>query len=270
MLSPYVGPRRTLELLRREGADAVVLNRRFDRPISFGDGHLLPEQDAAVVAKFAGHPEHFRRVWAAGDAYVYELTDAVRHGPLPPPGDPPRPFAVAAAPPGGRVFTAGALTHLGTRVAPARVAPGDSVFLTSYWRVAPGRAAPAGYYLVSTCLDARPRDGRAAPPAVSKLARLAVEARTGERRRILSFHVPADGLASPDEWRPGEVIADRFPVLVHPRAAAGVYEVRIKMLRLPVYGNLHLRDLGTDDDQFAGPVVARLEVAPRAAGEGSR
>lgn len=266
VMSPFVGPRRTLEILRREGADAVVLNRRFDRPVSFGNSILLPEQDAVVRDKFDALPQYFRRVWSVADAHLYELTDAARRGPLPPPGDPPRPFVVARAPDGGRAVTAGALVHLATLVSPARVAPGDSVFLTTYWTVAGSSAAPDGYYLASTNLDARPPRGRAGHPAFSKLARLAAEARTGERRRVLSFHAPVDGLASPDEWRPGEVVEDRFPVIVHPRAAAGSYEVRIKMLRLPVLGNLRLRDLFTDDDQFAGPTVARLEVAPRAAG----
>jgi hypothetical protein len=270
VLSPYVGARRTLEILRREGADAVVLNRRFDRPISYGNGVILPEQDAAVRAKFASHPESFRAAWASGGAYVYELTEAAKHGPLPPAGEPARPFVAPRAPQWGRAVPDGDFTQLGTRVVPARVAPGDSVFLTTYWRVTGERPSPPGLYLVSTCLDAPPPRGWAGHRAVSKLVRLAAEARTGAHRRILSFHTPADGLASPDEWRPGEVVEDRFPVIVHPRAIAGTYEVRVKMVRVPVYTNFHLRDLFTDDDRLAGPVVARLEVTPRAAAPAGR
>jgi hypothetical protein len=101
---------------------------------------------------------------------------------------------------------------------------------------------------------------------VSRLFRLVEEARGGPRRSMRSFHVPVDGLTSPDEWRPGEVVEDSYWMRVSPRAAPGTYRVHVKMLRVPVHPNSRLADFFRDGGPDEGPVVATVEVAERAPG----
>jgi hypothetical protein len=266
VLSPYVGLRRTLEILRRFRVDAVVANARFAGPVVFENGAVLPEQEAAVRAKFDSHPEYFRTAWRAPGISVYELRDAARQGPLPPAGEPPRPFVVSKATATAAPLIDGPLAQLGTRVDRTRLAPGDSLHLVTYWAAAGDRPAPPGFYLVSTYLEGEPAAGPPWRPAVSRLYRLAEEARGGPHRQMHSFHIPVDGLTSPDEWQPGEVVADSYLVRVHPRAAPGRYRVRVMMLRLPVVPNSRLADFFKDYGQDAGPVVATVEVQGGARG----
>ena len=63
VLSPYVGLRRTLEILRAYRVDAVVLNARFDRPVATDYWSTRPADEAATRAKFESRPDLFRPVF---------------------------------------------------------------------------------------------------------------------------------------------------------------------------------------------------------------
>ena len=72
--------------------------------------------------------------------------------------------------------------------------------------------------------------------------------------------VEIDGVYAPDQWRPGEIIEDRYDVALPENLAPGAYDVRVKLVRTPHYPNTRLRDYLHDDDEFSGPIVGRLTV----------
>jgi hypothetical protein len=261
VLSPYVGMARTLRILRAYRVDAVVLNQRFTHPIQFDYWSMTPALYAPMREKFESHPGYFRLVWSAPGAWVYELTAAARTGPLPPPGDPPRPFVLAHDP--GlvpRPVPDGGFLQHGTVVTPARVAAGDTLDLVTYWSVAGAEAPAAGSYLVYVRLDAEPPRGPLEAAAWGKPYRKLQERLAGVKWRLRETHVPLGGMFGPDEWRPGEIVEDRYRFPVVSNAAPGDYEVRVRMVRSPHYPNLHLRDYLRDDDLWSGPVVAHVTI----------
>lgn len=266
-LSPYVGMRRTLQALRREQVDAVVLNTSYREAFSYQGGAWLPELQPAIRDKFQSHPEYFSAARLSPEAWVFELTERARSGPLPDPGDPPLPYAQPAA--SARLAlvpeSAGeAFEPLGARIEPRRAAPGESLHVSTLWRRQGDRSAPYGFYVVACVLETDPPRSALYHRAYAKLYRQIVERVTGARWRMLAFHLPARGLVSPDEWPAGEIVEDRFSFPVQERAGPGSYRLRVRMVRVPPYPNARLSDLFEDDDRLSGPVVGTVEIAPRA------
>jgi hypothetical protein len=98
--------------------------------------------------------------------------------------------------------------------------------------------------------------------AYGKIHRKLRERLSGVRYRLRDGHVPLGGVLGPDLWRPGEIVEDRHRFVVPADAAPGRYTLRIKMLRMPHYPNLSLRDYLRDDDLFSGPVSGTVDVRP--------
>ena len=263
VLSPYVGLRRTLEILRAYGVDAVVLNARFDRPVATDYWSTRPADEAATRAKFEARPDLFQQVFAQEHAYVYALTAEARTGPLPAPDDPPPPFAHAADAAGDAPLRDGAFAQHGTTLSRDRLAPGDTLGVATRWSLADGPVAP-GSYSVIVRLDA---DSLPQPPfgaaAFDKPWRKALERATGRRWRLREAHRPLGGVFAPDLWTPGLVVRDSTALALPANLVPGTYDVRVRMIREPHYPNTSVRDYLHDDDSFSGPVVGRVTIAER-------
>ncbi len=268
VLSPSVDLRTTLTLLRAYGADAVVVNQRFARPISFDYWSVEPRLYAATRAKFEGHPEWFRPVFAERGAWVFELTDSARHGALPPPAEMPRPVLTATE----RESTLATVTPLadglflqyGTTSDRPAYAPGDTIQFVTHWALTPGQVARPGSYTVYVRLDGAEPRGPLYSDWWQKPYRKALERTTGRKWRARETHRPLNGVFAPDRWREGEIVADSSTFGVPRELAPGEYEVRVRMVRMPHYPNTRLRDYLSDDDLFNGPVVGHVTIeAPR-------
>ena len=262
VLSPFVGPRRTLELLRAWGADAIVVNQRSDDPVVFDYWSVSPALYAATRAKFAAHPRWYRPVLELERATVYELTPAAKAGPLPAADEPPRrggPSAdtLPAAKGGG---ADGRIVFHGAATDRAAYAPGDTVRVVSRWS-AGSEPIPAGSWTIFVRLDAHGYEGPLYSPAWQKPYRKAMERLRGRKWRVRESHRVLNGVWSPDQWRPGEVVVDSTMIVLPADVAPGRWGLTVRMTRLPHYPNTNLKDYLSDDDLFGGPVVATVDIA---------
>lgn len=273
ILSPFVDERRTLELLRKWQADAVVVNQTFREPIPFDYWSVSPELYEATREKFERHPEWFTALFAESGVFVYGLTPAAKAGPLPEARRVPRPVSERAgtgAPEGLAADTTyipaiPGLTQHGTTTDRTVYAPGDTVRLLTWWSYAGSTPLAPGSYTVFVRMDAREPSGWLYADAWQKPYRKVVERLTGKRWRIRASHRPLNGVLSPDQWQWGEIIEDRSILPLPPNMAPGVYQVRVRMLRLPHYPNTTLRDYLSDDDSMSGRIVARVVIEEAAA-----
>jgi hypothetical protein len=268
VLSPYVGLRRTVEILREYRVDYVVVNRRNDRPTSFDYWTLQPALYGAMRDKFEARPDLFRPAWRAPDIDVYEVTAAAKGGILPPEGEPARPFASAVTADTTPVRD-GAFLQYGTRIEPLVASPGDTLAITTAWAVAGDTLLPPGSYQVFVRLETPASPGADFASAFDKPVRKLEERLTGVRRRMRETHLPLGGVLGPDQWRPGEILEDRSRFAIAPDAAPGRWDVRVRLVRTPHYVNLRLRDYLSDDDQFNGPVVGHVTIVPKAQAAGN-
>jgi len=267
ILSPLVDMPRTIELLRAYGVDGVVVNGRFDGPVTTDYWSMSPANFLATRAKFEARPGLFHSGYESPGASVFALTDSARSGPLPSPSA-ARLGALEGTrqPDSSRTpITDGAFRDYETRIR-SQAAAGETLWVTTWWSLRGDSAVAPGNYLVFFRLDARamPR-GPLYSPAYDKLYRKVLERWTGVRWRFRTTHHPIDGIYAPDLWQPGQVIPDEYPVAVPPNMAPGEYDVRVRLVRIPHYPNTSIADYLHDDDEFSGPVVGRLTItAPHA------
>jgi hypothetical protein len=275
ILSPFVDERRTLELLRKWRIDGVVVNQRFTEPITFDYWSVEPALYGATRAKFTRHPEWFTPVFEAPGAYVYALTAAAKNGPLPAARAVPRPGS-PGWPAAGSAREAHEdpliprLAQLGTVTDRPVYAPGDTIRLVTWWSWAGGAPLPPGSYTVFVRLDGAEPRGVLYADAWQKPYRKVLEKLSGKKWRIRASHRPLNGVLSPDQWQPQEIVEDHSILVLPPDMAPGPYEVHVRMLRTPHYPNTHLRDYLSDDDAMNGPLVGRVVIALPGAVEASR
>ncbi len=266
ILSPFVDPRRTLELLRAWQVDAVVVNQRFIVPISFDYWAVSPALYGPTREKFESHPAWYRPVFSAPGATIYELTAAARTGPLPAASEVPRPSStspefwrdrVEPAPGAsgeGRILLGDATTDRRTYV------PGDTVHVTTRWSITGTQPMRPGSYTIFTRLEGHGYEGPLYSAAWQKPYRKLVERLRGRKWRLRESHRVLNGVWSPDQWRPFEVVTDSTAIVLPADIASGTYAVTVRMVRLPHYPNTRLSDYLSDDDMYAGPAVASIEI----------
>jgi hypothetical protein len=271
ILSPFVDARRTLELLRAWQADAVVVNQRFEKPIDFDYWSVSPALYGPTREKFDAHPRWYRPVYSAPGAIVYAVTDEAKSGPLPPPTVAHGPLGVAgqevgivkAAPrPASSTFDGRipGLRHHRTTTDRADYAPGDTVFIATWWSHDDSVALRPGSYAVFVRLDGQEPRGAFYSDLWEKPYRKLVERVTGKRWRVRTSHRPLNGIYGPDQWPPFTTVVDRSRLELPLNIAPGEYELRVRMVRMPHYPNTRLADYLSDDDLFSGPIVGRVSV----------
>jgi hypothetical protein len=257
VFSPYIGMRRTVELLRAYGVDAVVLNERFVHPPSTDYWSPTKALAGPMLEKFRARPDLFRPLYESPGASVFALTDAAHRGALPEGEPAPRPFASADTARGGTPRPDGAFVLRAAALSTTHPAPADTLVLTTHWSLA-GAPPPAGNYAVSASIP-RPAGRRSCPTyGTSRTSWSMISRRAG----ACAPAPAADGALAPTSgararwsstpraslcrrtWRPA-------PSTSAWRSCA------------PHYPNTHVADYLHDRDQFSGPVVGS-PIAPRA------
>ncbi len=267
-LDPFGTWARLREIVRRSGADVIVLNGRFARPPRLA--YWAPSRPwfDAARARFDAHPCVFPRRHDAGDFVVYGIVRSALDtltGPPParPVIEPRRVVDVPSlAPPAD-----GLPVPLTLALSAASVAPGESLGGVIRWCAL--RPAPAGSYSVVVRFDREP-GVVSGPRWLGKPARKLLEAWRHERYRFVTQFVPAGDAYGVDLWRSDEVVRDSFALEVPRDVAAGSYRVEVRMLREPRYANLRLSDWFFDRDSHSGLSRGRLVVTRRRGGVGMR
>jgi hypothetical protein len=80
--------------------------------------------------------------------------------------------------------------------------------------------------------------------------------------------MPAGGDHGLDLWRPDQVIADSFTVVVPPDVADGTWRVSVRIQAQAPYPNYRLSDYFMDEDYYAGVPVDTVRIR-RGPGSGS-
>lgn len=267
-LDPYGSWDTTRAVVRRYRADVIVLNDRFvEHPVLV---YWAPAHDwfVAARARLDGAPAAFERVYDRGDFVVYRIhaegldTLSTRAR--------PRPFVAATTTrPTGETHSMG--DHLpalvGVGLAPGVAAPGDTLRGRLVWHAT--GTLPRASYLVAVRFDHALPGGFEPPRPIGKPVRKLIEKWDRHLYRFRSDHLPVGGDYGVDLWRPDQVVADSFVVVIPADAAAGDWRVRVRFIAQAPYPNYRLSDYFFDDDYYSGPVVGDLRIAPRAGDGGT-
>jgi hypothetical protein len=70
----------------------------------------------------------------------------------------------------------------------------------------------------------------------------------------------------PDQWTYDEAVEDDYPVALPRTAVPGVYDVHLRMVRIPHYMNTTPNDYVSDADAYEGPLVGRITITAPAGG----
>ncbi len=261
-LDPYASWALTRDVVRRYGADVIVLNRRFVEVPRFDYWAPSPSWYDRARARLDGCPAAFERVHDSGDFVVYRIHEAALDTLATPP--PPRPFVVPFVSgrfPVARRLGEGSPVILRLMLEPRTLAPGDTLRGVAEWRAL--SPLPPGSWEVAVRFD-RPLPGGLVPPAfAAKPLRKLLELARRERYRFRADHLPTAGTYGVDLWRPDQVVRDSFVLEVPRYAAEGVYAVEIKILRQPHYPNYRLSDYFLDHDYYSGTPMSSIRVVKR-------
>jgi hypothetical protein len=183
---------------------------------------------------------------------------------------PARPFTTAWAPGpiamtpalGDSLDRAPLLVELA--LSPRVAGPGGIVSGVARWRAV--RPAGAGAWRVTLRFKRDLPPGCAAPAFIGGPARRFLERLRHERYRFRADHLPADGEYGVDLWRAGEVVQDSFALQVPSDAAAGTYQIEVRMLRQPHYPNRRLSEWFFDRDPGEGVSAGSLVVSRAGSG----
>lgn len=259
-LDPCGGWERTRAVVRRYGVDVVALNGRFADVPHFAYWAPRPDWYQAARARLDAAPAAFERVYDRDRFVVYRVHPAALDTLSVPPR--PRAFVRSLAPgrsPVARRMGAGLPALVSLELTAGTAHPGDTLGAVAGWRAL--EALPAGACLVAVRFDRALPGGLSPPRFLSKPVRKVVEKLNHERYRFRVDHLPAGGEYGLDLWSPDEVVRDHFEIAVPRDVAAGDYQVRIRILRQPVFPNYRLADYFFDDDYYAGVPAGRLRVA---------
>jgi hypothetical protein len=268
--SPYVDLRRTLTILRAYGVDAVVLNQRFEQPVPSDYWSMTPALYAPTSRSSGIGPDLFRacsmrRGPGCSNHGSREVRAVARLGGC-------RPAArshpgVARRRRSARSLSDGLMRQYRHGIRAPRLRArghdphGDAL------EPDPGAPRPApGNYMVFVRLESPVPRGPLYADAYDKLYRKALEKWTGRKWRLRTSHPSAQRRLLAGSMACGRdrtTTPTSFPS--RRRRLPDTYTVRVKMVRAPHYVNTRVRDYFRDDDEFSGPVVGQLVIAPRTA-----
>lgn len=144
---------------------------------------------------------------------------------------------------------------------PARpnVVRGTTIRLPAWWKRSAGGEDYEEYQAHIRLESDRLAEGGRGP--FSKLwRRLLIEPRAGGALRARGVELPFRGLCPVAEWPAETWLADTLEVEVPGRLLPGPGRVGISLEKVGLYPRLRLADLLSNEDQFSGPTVARLEI----------
>ncbi len=253
VLSPATLPAVAASLAREAGADFVLVNAGFDRPVDTIYARVDPSLLRERARAFAASPAF---TLAARDSGMWlfrpESTGVPATG---------VPFdAGPAAAPGDTLFQRDGLAVLDASVLPAQVAAGDSLEVRVDWSLAAGPVRPSGW-TASVRFDALSPPGAGFP--APKPARKLFEFLEHRRYRFRYDWVPGRGRIAPDRWLPGHLVTDAVHLRVPETLAPGRYAVSVSVNVFPNMPNTVPADYLSDRDVYAGAPVDTVEVLER-------
>ncbi len=257
MLNPWTSPEEVATLLDAYGARCLVVNGRM--PASVGtaywkSGGSSADSAAAGLRRCPAFTERFREKSLSLFEYDRERAKACASAAPPFLGEALDERTAAAAfdsrMPGIRIARAG--TSL------SRAARGDTLSARVVW-VATG-PVPFSSYVAHLRFETGFPTGPLYRPAWGKPYRKIRERLAGERYRFRIDFQPLAGMFPPNEWPPLREIRDRVTFAIPLDVAPGIYTIHLRMAERPQYPNYALTDLFTDDDQYRGVEVGRIEI----------
>jgi hypothetical protein len=260
ILSPYVNAADTVALLRRYGAEWVLLNASAETRLSHYLFHPGPGTYGAARAKVDARADLFTRVLDQDGLTLYRVTDVARSGTIAAPEQATRTVdraeAVAAA---DASVASGPFSFGGGEVLTPRVAAGGSLRVASSW--VRRAAVPEANRFLTLRLERNDRRGALDATPLAKLSRRIADRARGETTRTRVSFVPGDGFLPPDEWPLGVAIRDESTVPVPASLAPGEYVVKIRVSDEAFYPNLRPNDFVSMEDSYDGVAIGTVRVA---------
>jgi hypothetical protein len=140
----------------------------------------------------------------------------------------------------------------------SRVARGESLGFTLYWRRV---GQPARFPTITQLLfETESPRGRLWTHRLSKLHRLWMQARQGLLYRLRVPVVPLAGVFGNQHWPQDRYVVDRFEVMVPERMAPGEYVFRAMWQEQTFLPNLPLQHYLSDQDAYQGAAIGLVEV----------
>lgn len=254
-LSPFVAPDRCVDVCRRYGVDAVIVNAAAE------GGAFVAVWDAVLyrptVERLRAIPS-FREMRAAS-SFTSFLFDPVALAPRYP--DPPVPPVVVESPRLDRCLVTvpgRAFEVTGIAAVPAVAAPGDSVTIVIGYRR--DEVTPFAFPLLIHVRFDHDTVAARAPFPGDKYVRRFEERRRGVVTRFRADLRPGAGVFDPDLWPMGAELCERVTVVVPLHAVPGTYRVEVGVVRDSLLPNFHLRDLVYNRDHYSGTTCLKLVV----------
>lgn len=273
ILSAYVGIRETVGLLRKYGAQYILVNQSFPRYQAEYYTLISPDAYPRQREKFLTRGRIFEPVYDRGGILIFRYHDpgaAFEGDSL----DAPNPFRLltpeeaagrsreelarrfGASPFAGPAV--GGLELVATRPDSQVFHAGEPVVLHGYWRrTGEPMALPVEAFV--RCESPYP-DRRFESPLLGRFWRAWYETRN---RTVYRFGRLIDPLAAvmPDYlWEPGAVYRDQLFAVCPGNARPGLYRVRVRLQQIPFTPNVRLRDLFTLHDSLEGSLVGEVRI----------
>ncbi len=274
VLSPYLGTGEKARICKQFAVGYVLLNNSFNRSIQLFFCDVGPDLGRQQRRALESDPSLFARVADYGErGALYRVRQenlAALCGIVTPGQAVPAQRSTEMV--AGRVLlrtlptdaipvlpdTVAGITLTAVSLDRDRVARGDSLGMTLYWRrVGAPRLFPTTTQLH---LETEAPRGPLWSTRLSKVHRWWIERRHGVRYRLRQPAVPLDGAFGIEHWPRDRYIVDRQQVRVPARCAVGTYAVKIGWMEQSFLPNVPLRHYLSDRDAYEGETVATVEV----------
>jgi hypothetical protein len=261
VLNPYVNLDHTLAILNRYNVGYVVLNQSFRSPIVRNGWSIDPDLYEETRQKFASRPQLFQEIYNDHGIHIYEYHAPTDAAGMQATNSAPLPFVMEKMPaienPADAVFE-DQFMLLGTSLYQDTVRCGGSLRIRSLWKRLEERDFP-DYYMVIVDFTTDYPKNMLYSRHYEKIYRHVLQKISGRQYRFRSRHNPVNGFYPPDLWEFGEIVLDDFEVNIPSDAAAGSYDVKLKLLKVE-YFNYHISHYFSDNDMYSGVRIGSIVI----------
>ena len=254
VMSPYVNSVETAAILNEYHAEYVLLNFRFDHPVTLEYGSVHPSLYEATLAKFRCNLPYYREVYSHDRVHLFRvvgnLAEVAAHVPV-------LRASVDEVPRGAREVGTLFPNHVRLVAASIRgpvTTASNEIEFDCYWRKEKETADPIPYrlYIRFDRVDEELDGG--------KLGRKLKQITKNKLYRARMSRNLVDGAYPPFAWRVGELVADSFRCPIPPKLEAGRYRIELLLRRKPHLQIHFLDDYLSERDSFSGVPVGLITV----------
>lgn len=255
-------------------SECVPLSEALGRAVEQGAGWLLvpppataredqygshadPRNNAALIRRFS-EAAGLAPVAESGGGRLFRIESRE-----PAAGAPAREWGAGSpAPPGSATGVMSKGVELAVEfTARSPIKRGEPLRIPAWWRRS---GPPGGYqeYQAHVRFESERLEGawESAGPFSKLLRRLVTEPREGGALRARGVELPFRGGCPVAEWPAGRWLADTLEVVVPTGMIPGSCRVRISLEQVSLYPRLRPADLFSNEDQYSGPTIARVEI----------